>query len=330
MKGFVFLVNPAAGSGRAGEVWQGLVDSHPELARATVVRDADRAVAGGLLAGSLGEGVRALVAVGGDGTLHHAANALLGAGCGERVALGVVPAGTGSDLARTLGIPSAPGEALQLALEATPRPLDVLAVTRPGLPPTWCVNTVSAGVSGVVVDAMNARHGAGAGGGRGAAGAEGARASTAAPAAAPVDVPVRRSAASYLAATIRALIGFRPLRGRVTVDGELWHEGPLFLLAVANGATFGKGMRVAPLARTDDGLADVVVVGHVPRWQLPLRLGQLYLGRHLNARPVRYGRARHVVFEPLEPFPPFELDGDGSPCGPAEVRLVPGGLRVLR
>ena len=328
MKGFVFLVNPAAGSGRAAEVWQGLVDSHPELARATVVRDADRAVASGLLAGSLGEGVRALVAVGGDGTLHHAANALLAAGCGERVALGVVPAGTGSDLARTLGIPATPGEALQLALEATPRPLDVLAVTRPGLPVTWCVNTMSAGVSGVVVDAMNAKHTSGGGGGDAAAGVPAG--TPAGAAAGAVDVPVRRSAASYLAATLRALLGFRPLRGRVTVDGELWHDGPLFLLAVANGASFGKGMRVAPLARTDDGLADVVVVGNVPRWQLPLRLVQLYLGRHLDAKPVRYGRARHVAFEPLEPFPSFELDGDGSPCGPAEVQVIPGGLRVLR
>ena len=123
MKGTVFLVNPAAGSGRAGEVWQALLDSHPELRQATLVRDADRAIASGLLGDALGgNGARALIAVGGDGTVHHAANALLAGGFADRVALGIVPAGTGSDLARTLGIPSAPGAALQRALEAVPRP----------------------------------------------------------------------------------------------------------------------------------------------------------------------------------------------------------------
>jgi diacylglycerol kinase (ATP) len=323
VKGVVFLVNPAAGSGRAGDVWRGLVDSHPELERATVVRDADRAVAAGLLAGSLGDSVRALIAVGGDGTLHHAANALLAAGAGDRVALGVIPAGTGSDLARTLRIPDAPGAALQLALEAEPRPLDVIEVTRPGLPPIWCVNTASAGVSGVVVDAINRKHGPPSAPAKGDLTAEG-------PAADPGGPPPRRSGASYLLATVRALLGYRPPRARVAIDGQPIYEGPVFLLAVANGASFGKGMRVAPRAKPDDGLIDVVLVGDVPRWQLPLRLGQLYLGRHLSARPVTFRQARQVDFEPLEPFPSFELDGDGAPCGPARMQVLPGALKLLR
>ena len=299
MKGTVFLVNPQAGSGKAAEVWQALLDSYPELRGATVVQDADRAVATGLLAGSLGEGSRALVVVGGDGTLHHAANALLAGGFAERVALGIVPAGTGSDLAHALGVPDAPGAALQRALEASPRPLDAIEITRPGMPTTWVVNTASAGVSGVVVEEVNKL--------------------------------ARRNAATYLAATLRALVGYRPLACRVAVDGELLYEGPIFLFAAANGQSFGKGMRVAPSARVDDGLADVVVVGHVPRWQLPWRLTQLYLGRHLAAPMVRYRQGRRVTFEPLEPFPPLELDGDGSPPGqPTELRVVPGALKVLR
>ena len=298
MKGTVFLVNPAAGSGKAAAVWQALLDSHPELRAATVVHDADRAVASGLLAGSLGDGARSLIVLGGDGTLHHAANALLAGGFASRVALGVVPAGTGSDLAHTLGIPDSPGAALQLALEAEPRPFDAIEVTREGRPTTYVVNTASAGVSGVVVDAVNRL--------------------------------ARRSSATYLAATLRALAGYRGLRCRVAVDGESWYEGPILLLAVANGASFGKGMRVAPRARVDDGLADVVLVDDVPRWHLPLRLAQLYLGRHLGARPVRFRQARRVHFEPLEPFPSFELDGDASPAAAAELRVLPGALRVLR
>jgi diacylglycerol kinase family enzyme len=114
------------------------------------------------------------------------------------------------------------------------------------------------------------------------------------------------------------------------VDGEPFYHGPAFLWAAANGPTFGKGMRVAPPARLDDGLVDVVVVGDLPRWILPLRLPQLLLGRHLGKPKVHYRQARRVTWEPLAPFPPFELDGETMPCAAADLLVHPGGLRVLR
>jgi diacylglycerol kinase (ATP) len=298
VKGTVFLVNPLAGSGRAGQVWDSLVEAYPELRGAIVVRETDRAIATTRVAAHFADGGRRLIAVGGDGTLHQVANALLAHGLAERVALGVVPAGTGSDLAKTLGIPEAPADALAFAMEAEPRPLDAVVVERPGEPRLWVVNTASAGVSGNVVAAVNAM--------------------------------TTRNAATYLLATVKALLGYRPLSCRVAVDGEPLYVGPTFLFAVANGASFGKGMRLAPRAKVDDGLADVIVVGNVPWWQLPLRLAQLYLGRHLELDCVRFRQGREITFEPLEQFPPFELDGDAVTCGPATLRVVPGALRVLR
>jgi diacylglycerol kinase (ATP) len=298
LKELVFLVNPAAGSGRAGGVWDGLVDSHPELRGATVVRESDPGAAAMKLRAALQGGARGVVAVGGDGTAHMVSNVLLADGVGERVALGLVPGGTGSDLCKSLGIPDAPGEALQMALEGEPRPLDAFEVKQPDRPVLYCVNTVSTGVAGVVVEAVNRLS--------------------------------RKSAGIYLTTTVRALFGYRPVRCRVTVDGDVLHEGPIFLLAVANGVTFGKGMKVAPRAKLDDGLADVVIVGDVPRWQLPLRLAQLFLGHHLEARPVTFRQVRTVSCDPLESFTPYELDGDVGPAGPLELRVLPGALRVLR
>ena len=303
MRPLVFLVNPKAGSGRAGAVWDGLVDSHPELRRATVVRESEPAAAAAGLRAAIAAGATAVVAVGGDGTAHMVANLLLGDGLAERVAMGLVPGGTGGDLCRSVGIPRAPGAALQVALAGEPRPLDAFEVRRVGEGaggPPWryCVNTVSTGVAGLVVEAVHA-------------------------------LP-RKGAAVYLTTTVKTLFSYRPVRCRILVDGQPFHEGPIFLLAVANGPTFGKGMKVAPHARVDDGLADVVVVGDLPRWQLPLRLPQLQLGRHLHIRGVRFAQARTVACEPLGAATPYELDGDLGAPGAVELKVLPGAMRVLR
>ncbi len=299
-----FLVNPAAGSGRAPGVWDALVDSHPELRGAKVVRERDPRAAADALRRAIADGARGVVALGGDGTAHMLSNLLLGDGVADRVAMGLVPAGTGSDLCKSLGIPDAPGAALQKALEGEPRPLDAFEVRRPGVddpagrPWRWCVNTVSTGVAGVVVEAVNKL--------------------------------AKRGAAVYTKTTIKALLGYRPVRCRIVVDGQPFYEGPIFLLAVANGPTFGKGMKVAPRAKVDDGLADVVVVGNLRKWELPLRLPQLQLGYHLGAKPVMFKQARTVSCEPIGPFTAYELDGDVGEPGPVDVKVLPGAVRVLR
>jgi diacylglycerol kinase (ATP) len=139
----------------------------------------------------------------------------------------------------------------------------------------------------------------------------------------------RRSQTAYLSATLRALGRYRPVPCRIAVDGDPWYEGDVFLLAVANGRSFGKGMRIAPKAEVADGLADIVLVEEVPRWQLPLRLPQLYLGRHLNAAPVRCRRGRRVEIEPLGELPPFDVDGEEMVSGAAAIEIVPQALRFL-
>jgi len=298
VKPVLFVVNPRAGSGRAARMWDALVDAHPELRGAPVVREPDVPAARERLAVELARRPRAVVALGGDGTAHLVANALLAAGLGEEVPLALVPGGTGSDLAHSLGVPNDPAAALERALTGALRPLDAFEVRRGDDSPRYVVNTASAGVSGDVVVAVNAL--------------------------------TRRGAATYLWTTVKALFAYRPVQCRVTVDGEPFHEGPIFLLAVANGPTFGKGMRVAPRARVDDGLGDVVLVGDVPRWELPLRLPQLLLGRHLGSRRVKFRQAREVTCEPLSPaFPPYEIDGDVAPAAPLALRVLPGALRTL-
>jgi diacylglycerol kinase (ATP) len=308
MSGALVVVNRGAGGGRGGTIWNRISVALPALAGARVVMRPDVEAALAELRAALDAGgVERVVAVGGDGTLSRVADLLLSRAGGAPVPipLGVVPAGTGSDLAKALGLPKDPRAALERALcrlgeagtlAAATRAVDALEIQAAGGRRRFAVNVVSAGVSGQVDEAV-------------------------------ADL-ARRGRATYFTATLRALARYRPPRCRVAVDGEPWHEGELLLLAVANGPTFGRGMRIAPGAELDDGLADVVLVPRLPGWQVPIQMPKLYRGTHLASRYVRWRRGGTVLLEPLdERMPPLDVDGDPWP---AEAVTVVVRRRVLR
>ncbi len=297
MKATAVLINPAAGGGRAGRTWRRLLQATPELERADVIEAADAAAGRAELARRLESGVERVLAVGGDGTAHLVANALLESGRGAEVAFGLVPAGTGSDLARGLGLPRRPLAALRRVLAAEPREIDALEIEVDGGERRFAVNIISAGMSGAVVPAVNAHP--------------------------------KKGQLTYLTCTLSALVRYRPVPCRVEVDGEAFHDGSFFLVAMANGPYFGKGMKVAPKARLDDGRIDIVLIPPVPLWHLPYRLPQFLTGRHVKLPIVRCARASSVRLEPAPGFPLYELDGESLPSGPATVRVLPGALRVL-
>lgn len=302
-QGTLVMVNPAAGGGRGARQWRLLRAKVPEIAEAAAIEPAGAPEARAELRRRLLEdGHERLLIIGGDGTAQLAANVLLELEA-ERllrasdVALAVVPAGTGSDLARHLELPRDPQAALRHVLSAKPRPLDAIAFTTDDGRRRAVLNTASFGLSGSVVREINANP--------------------------------KRGALSYLAATLRGLLRYRPASCRVEADGALLGDGPFFLVAVTNGRYFGKGMKVAPAAVSDDGLAEVVLVPPVPRWQLPLRLPQFFTGRHVALPFVTVRRARQVRLLPAEDAPPFELDGEAADAAPATLEVLPGALRIL-
>lgn len=295
------LVNPAAGGGRGARRWRRLRETVPELTRAEVLEPEGAEQARQELRRRLDTGhVERLVTVGGDGTAHLATNVLLELaterGTPLETALVLVPAGTGSDFARHLGLPRRPEAALRAGLEGTPRWLDVIEASFDSGEQTFVLNIASAGLSGSVVRELEANP--------------------------------RRGQLSYLLATLRGLLRYRPVPCRVVVDGESLELDEFFLVAVANGQYFGKGMKVAPGARSDDGLLDVVVVPPVPLWQLPVRLPQFFTGHHVRLPEVTVHRARQVRLEPTTDFPPYELDGEATRPTPVTFRIRPRALRV--
>lgn len=292
----LFVINPLAASGRADRVWEQLAARHPALQRAAVVRTADPFAATRLMIERLKPSIRRVVAIGGDGTLHHTANVLLSLPTPRERSLGLVPAGTGSDLACGLRLSRRPGIALARALDGEAADLDVLRLAgSDGV--RYAVNVVSAGLSTDVVAAVNQQD--------------------------------RRGSVAYFAAALSALRRKMPLSVRVVADGEVWYEGPLLLLALANGSRFGRGMRIAPDAKADDGLMQLVAVEPVPLPRLLPWLPALYLGRHYAAPFVRHRTARTVRVEAVGGAEAhMEADGDPSLSLPVEVSVVPAALRV--
>lgn len=296
------LLNPTAGSGRAGRIWEELCRSVPELASAERIAAASAELARSELREALASGdVDRLIAIGGDGTAHMAINGLLGVkGAAERTSFGLVPAGTGSDFARHLGLPKKPRAAVRRVLQSEPVPVDAIAVEREaaeggGAATLYSLNIASAGLSGAVDEEVNAsaEHG------------------------------------SYLLATIRGLLRFEPRPARVIADGEVVLDGPFFLAAMANGSHFGNGMKVAPDAVIDDGWLELVLVPPVPLWKMPWLLPQFLVGRHVRLPEVLVRRVREVRIEPSAGFHPYDLDGETLEASPATFRVLPGALRLL-
>jgi len=289
------VVNPRAGGGRAGErffrAWEklGFAVSAQVLVPQTL----------GELEHTVRElvarGVSRLVAVGGDGTFHRVVNAAMGVGAAQLPVLGLVPAGTGSDLARALRLPRSLPAALRLAVTAAPRPCDLgEVITQDGT--VFFCNVASFGLSGLVDQRVNANS--------------------------------RRGWWSFLLATLAAVREYRPVGCRVLVDGGELHRGPVLVVAVANGRSFGKGMRIAPEARLDDGLLDVVAVQALSPGVLLRKLGRVYRGAHLGLPQVRWARGLEVQVELHSPCPPLDLDGECYPAGNAVFRARPKALPV--
>lgn len=294
----VFMVNPASGGGRGERRWRRLQSEFPALSTARVIKGGSAEQAARLLRQEVEAGdVERVISVGGDGTAHLVANTLLSIAEPSPVALGLVPAGTGSDLARHLALPRHRSRALRHALTVEPRPFDAIALRTDDGRARYSINIASGGLSGTVVEALSGNP--------------------------------RRGQLSYLQATMTALMGYRSFSCRVLVDSEEVYDQGLFLVAIANGEFFGKGMRVAPRADTGDGQLDVVIVPPVERWKFPWRLPQFLLGRHLGWPGVVHRRARRIRLEPSTDFPPYELDGEFFATAAMDLEVCPGALQML-
>ncbi|MPV49308.1 diacylglycerol kinase family lipid kinase [Pseudactinotalea sp. HY160] len=305
------IVNPVAGHGR------GRTGGHTvltELARCgyEVVDLSGQSATDALRhAHSARADYDALVVVGGDGMAHLGFNAV----AGTPTPLGLIAVGSGNDLARSLGLPIHDVPAgialIGAALSGPPRRIDAIETTVAAPHPArvstrpdgldWAAAIVSAGFDAAVNDRANSYR-------------------------------RPRGGARYVRGVLAELRTFRPYGYRLTIDGAT-REFDGALVALANGRTFGGGMAIAPDARLDDGLIDVVIARDIGRAELLRVFPRVYRGTHVDHPAVEVLRARHVRIEAIEghPSPVPVAFADGEPLGavPLEATIRPGAVRFL-
>jgi diacylglycerol kinase (ATP) len=299
----LIILNPHAGGGRAGRVWRELEPLLWEQLGELVIAVTQRAEeVGHHLDEARACGISRVISIGGDGTNHALVNAL--AQHNERypdaapMIYGILPIGTGRDWARGLGIPIRDlRAAAEWIARAQPGPVDLGLLQRAGAPGEYFLNIASAGLGGAVVQRVER-------------------------------AAVRRPW-TFLKATVQTILRYTPKPMQVLVDGELWHDDPAYILAIANGTTFGHGMKIAPEARYNDGLFDVLVVRAVSRWQVLMALRRVYAGSHLTHPAVRYARARRVDVRDPGGDLQIELDGEYAQGSGLTFTLRPGLLHML-
>jgi diacylglycerol kinase family enzyme len=333
------VVNPSAGSGRTGrDLSRFLAGIRTSVGEVDVAETARRGDAAQLAAAAARDRRPLVIGLGGDGTLDEIVNGMLGArgrpgaspgptgsdapvaaagaseGAEALPALGIVGTGTGGDYGRSLGIPHSLDAYLAALRGGADRAVDVGWARFPDLDghrsERYWINVLSAGVGGLV-DRYTA--------------------------AAPAFLPGRLA---YGQATVRAVIACRRVRLRcryVAPEGErrevLLHA---HAVAICNGRTFGGGMNIAPMARLDDGLLEVVVFQTKTRWRLVGRLGTVYKGTHILEPGVDHFTCREIELRP-EDRPqrrpraglfPLDVDGDALGDVPVAAGLLCAALRV--
>lgn len=236
----------------------------------------------------------ALVVVGGDGMAHLGANVV----AGTRIPLGIVPTGTGNDLARGLGIAIGNAEAamnqLLEALEREPRVIDAGRI-RGASTDRWFACIFSAGFDAIVNERAN-------------------------------QMRWPKGRQRYNLALLRELAALTPIHYRIELDDETIDTRAM-LVAVANNPSFGGGMLAAPDAQLDDGLFDVLIVQPLSRIAFLRIFPRVFKGTHVSDPRVRIVRSRRVTVH-ADTVVAY-ADGERIAPLPLELEVVPGALRVF-
>lgn len=292
MRQFTAVVNPTAGGSTGAAALLPLAkllrEAGAELE--TVYSDSLRHAQD--LARRAGERGRVVLAVGGDGIVGGIGGALSGTG----TVLGLVPAGRGNDFARALGLPSGPAELARILLRDEPRAVDTIEVESAVHDRTVVLGSVYAGVDAVANHHANTAR-------------------------------LLRGPASYYAGGLRAVAGWRAAAYRVTVDGVV-HERRGYTVVAANSGYYGSGRAIAPGARVDDGLLDVVMIHDAPRRLFFALMNELKTGAHVGRPEVEIVRGKEIRIE-ADRAVPYGADGEVEAALPVTARIRPGALRVL-
>jgi YegS/Rv2252/BmrU family lipid kinase len=282
------IVNPFAGGGRAGRLLGAVADA---LTAERLPHHIERTTSlehARELALAAAAAGEVAVAFGGDGLIGAVAEALQH----SDGVVGVLPGGRGNDLARVLGIPLEPAAACEVLATGVVRSIDLGEVAGRAF-----VGIASCGFDSDANRIAN-------------------------------ETRLVRGNLVYSYAALRALVRWRPATFTVSLDGSDPRTIVGYTIAAANSRAYGGGMLLAPGASLDDGLLDVVTVGHLSKGRFLRLLPGVFKGEHIHEPTVDVARAKELTIDADRPFTVY-ADGDPIAELPVTVRVLPAAARVL-
>jgi len=286
------IVNPQAGSVddvQALEKSLGLLESF-ELKETRGPKDASR-----LASQAIEEGITHVAAAGGDGTLNEILNGL--DACLDVVTIAVLPLGTGNDFARSVGMPTDHNEAIELLAAGHTRQVDVVRMRNRDLSRLF-LNTSAGGFITKAGEKLT------------------------------TELKDWLGSVAFFVAAAQALPEMEQYQLRVKFDEDEIQQFGAYNLVVANGRTMGGGIPVAPAAKLDDGLMDILIVPVMPLPKLAVVVPQILAGIHPGGGDVVMRQAKRMR---VSSEPNFHLNVDGEVIGeaPALFDVMEKALRVV-
>jgi diacylglycerol kinase (ATP) len=296
------IVNPAAGANSTYRKWPAIQSCMKNSGLSFDYEFTEGKGHGIELArAAAGDGYRYLVSVGGDGTVHEVANGILQSPNARKTLMGIVSTGTGSDLARTLGV-SLDYTSSCSALTG-PRRLDIdmgyVEYRLKGQPCTrYFINSAGIGFDATVVAATE-------------------------------QLPkFFGGTIPYLTGLVRSFLFYRNKNVTFRIGEKPVEKARVLSIVVANGRFFGGGMQIAPEARVDDGLFDIVVVGNFGKIELLRIFPRVYKGTHLTYPKIRLEKDTRIDIESSQNFL-LHADGELLGEGPVSFKIIPRSLCLV-
>ena len=251
------------------------------------------------------EGTELIVGVGGDGTINEIANGFYEEKkiINPEAALGIVPSGTGCDFTRSLNIPLGLKKALKVIAHAPSSLIDIGRVkykSHSGKEDErFFLNVSDFGIGGEVVKKIDENR-------------------------------MKRKASSYLKCLISTYISYKNKRIHIKVDGEDLPLDEYLIGTISNGRIFGKGMKIAPDAKLDDGLFDVVLVKGMKKLEFFMNVWKIYSGTHLSHPKISLIRGKKIEAFSADEEKEVLIEVDGEQVGtlPATFEIVPQNILV--
>ncbi|MBP1967388.1 diacylglycerol/lipid kinase family protein [Paenibacillus aceris] len=304
MQSIGFIVNPLSGDGRGANIWKEVEtylqqNQIPHVFKLTAkAGEATELTISMIQEHKVGK----LIVIGGDGTIHEAAQGLAHIHKeGITSSLAVIPSGTGNDFAKAYGIPMHPLQALNIALTGTKRVQIDLLRTASGV---VAVNSIGAGFDGMVAKLTNESNYK------------------------KVLNRLRLGKLSYFLTILRVFATYKPCTAWLEVDGKV-HELPhMWLAAVANIPFYGGAIQICPSASPYDGIADIVVIQSRGRFRLLPILFTVYQGNHIRHPAVSFYKGTSISLRSQTPLL-IQADGEYAGATPLQIVLAPSVITVI-